>query len=153
MEETDYNRLRGRLATSEETPDSISLKDQEAGAHAEETENASRHKGPEYCHTRRQVEQPVASSTEKKPLWKRLEIVRRDDSRRADILLMRLTRPLKFLLFPVISWTGFSYGVVIVWLAIINATQSLLLANAPYNFSTISVGYTFFAPLVGTTLA
>ena len=66
---------------------------------------------------------------------------------------MRLTRPLKFLLFPVISWTGFSYGVVIVWLAIINATQSLLLANPPYNFSTIGVGYTFFAPLVGTTLA
>lgn len=73
-------------------------------------------------------------------------------SKKKNTVLMRMWRTIEFLRFPVIFYAGFSYGVYIVWLALLNATQSWFLTDEPYGFSTSQVGLTFIAPLIGTTL-
>lgn len=64
-----------------------------------------------------------------------------------------MIRPIKFLSFPVVFYTGFSYGATLVWLAMMNATESVVLSGAPYHFSTSIIGVTFLSPLIGSTLA
>ncbi|KAL1878112.1 hypothetical protein VTK73DRAFT_8073 [Phialemonium thermophilum] len=68
-------------------------------------------------------------------------------------VLRLMGRPILLLTFPVIAYAGFLYGCNIVWLSVLNATESMVLSNPPYSMSTSIVGLTFIAPLIGTTLA
>lgn len=89
----------------------------------------------------------------RKSYTSRLKLIEVDGFRRKNHLLRLMMRPILFLLFPVISYAGFSYGCSVVWLAFMNATESAVFANAPYDFPTSIVGLTFISPLVGNTLA
>lgn len=61
-------------------------------------------------------------------------------------------RPLIFLTFPVIAYSGFSYGSNIVWFNVLNGTTSLILSRVPYGFASSSVGLAYFAPFLGMTV-
>lgn len=95
----------------------------------------------------------ASTSYAKSSYASRLKPIRSKHLHSKNIMLRLIGRPLYLLSFPIIAYAGFLYGANITWLSVVNATQSMVLANAPYNLSTSSVGLTFLAPLVGTTLA
>ena len=66
------------------------------------------------------------------------------------IMLPRMMlRPLIFLTFPVIFYSGFSYGSNLVWFNVLNGTASLILGGPPYNFKASMVGLSYLSPLIG----
>lgn len=83
----------------------------------------------------------------------RLKPIERKNLKGENRLIKLISRPILLLAFPIISYAGFIYGCNIVWLSVLNATESMVLSNKPYNMPTSTVGLTFIAPLVGTTLA
>ncbi|KAJ9501954.1 hypothetical protein H2202_002916 [Exophiala xenobiotica] len=64
--------------------------------------------------------------------------------------LFGVVRPLKLMTFPVIAYCGFNYGASLIWYNVLNATSSLILSGAPYNFAPSMVGLTYFSPIIGT---
>ncbi|KAG5358613.1 putative MFS-type transporter [Yarrowia sp. B02] len=70
------------------------------------------------------------------------------DKPRPMMLWTMFKRPFKLLLFPAIVYSGFLYGSSLVWFNVLNATASLILSSAPYNFGTISVGLSYFCPCI-----
>ncbi|KAH7215276.1 major facilitator superfamily domain-containing protein [Fusarium oxysporum] len=89
----------------------------------------------------------------KKSRISRLKPIERKNLKGENRLIKLISRPILLLAFPIISYAGFIYGCNIVWLSVLNATESMVLSNKPYNMPTSTVGLTFIAPLVGTTLA
>jgi hypothetical protein len=62
-------------------------------------------------------------------------------------------RPLLLLQFPVISWSGFQYGINLCWFNVLNATAALILSGPPYNFKASFIGVAYVAPMIGVTVA
>ncbi|GFF73772.1 hypothetical protein IFM60648_04022 [Aspergillus lentulus] len=54
-----------------------------------------------------------------------------------------------YLSWPVIFYAGFSYGSYLIWFNVLNATSSLILGSAPYNFSSSMVGLSYLACCLG----
>lgn len=97
---------------------------------------------------------PVGSSDyAKKSHLARLKPFEMINLRNKNQLPQLMGRPFYLMTFPIIVFAGFLYGSNIVWLSLLNATESMVLSNNPYNMTTSQVGLTFIAPLVGTTLA
>ncbi|RDW73592.1 hypothetical protein BP5796_07034 [Coleophoma crateriformis] len=59
------------------------------------------------------------------------------------------TDQIRFFSWPVVVWTGWAYGLLLVWLVIVGTTSSSILSIAPYNFSASMVGLTNVAGLLG----
>ena len=89
----------------------------------------------------------------KKSYAARLKPVESRHLRQKNYMLRLLAQPFTMYAFPIVCFAGFLYGANIVWLSFLNATESLLLSNKPYNMATSTLGLTFIAPLVGTSLA
>lgn len=89
----------------------------------------------------------------KKTYMDKLKLVRMADLRKPNRLLGMVSRPLIFLTFPVIFYSGFCYGSNLVWFNVLNGTSSLILANPPYNFAASMVGLAYFSPLIGTAIS
>jgi hypothetical protein len=51
--------------------------------------------------------------------------------------------------FPVISFSGFMYGSILVWFNVLNGTFSLILSGDPYNFISSMVGLSYLSCLIG----
>ncbi|KAJ3538869.1 hypothetical protein NM208_g5719 [Fusarium decemcellulare] len=94
-----------------------------------------------------------ATTTLSRSRLARLKPIERKNLRGENRLVKLISRPILLLAFPIIVYSGFIYGCNIVWLSVLNATESMVLSNRPYSMSTSTVGLTFIAPLVGTTLA
>ena len=62
-------------------------------------------------------------------------------------------RPLIFLTFPLIFYSGFMYGSNLIWFNVLNGTSSLILSEPPYGFSASIVGVCYVSPLIGVILA
>lgn len=58
-------------------------------------------------------------------------------------------RPFVYLSFPVIFFSGFMYGSMLVWFNVLNGTASLVLSGAPYHFSSSMVGLSYISCLIG----
>lgn len=69
---------------------------------------------------------------QKKSYWAKLKIF--DKRRPLQHWLFGIIRPLKLMTFPVIAYCGFNYGASLIWYNVLNATSSLILSGAPYNF-------------------
>ncbi|KAJ6444349.1 C2H2 transcription factor [Purpureocillium lavendulum] len=64
-------------------------------------------------------------------------------------MLLKSWRALKILVFfPNILWAAFLYGSNIAWYSVINATISLILTPAPYEFKPTMVGVCYLSPFV-----
>ncbi|CAN6602167.1 protein Hol1p [Trichomonascus vanleenenianus] len=59
-------------------------------------------------------------------------------------------RPIYLLFsFPAVAWCGLFYGLALAWFNVYNATASVILSAAPYNFSSSMVGLSYVAPTIG----
>lgn len=70
------------------------------------------------------------------------------DPPRPMMLPAMFLRPFKLLLFPVIVYSGFLYGIGLVWFNVLNATASMILSAPPYNFPMTSVGMAYLSPSI-----
>ncbi|KIW22148.1 uncharacterized protein PV07_12469 [Cladophialophora immunda] len=61
----------------------------------------------------------------------------------------RAYRSLKYLSWPVIFYAGFSYGSYLIWFNVLNATASIILGGAPYNFKASMVGLSYVSTCLG----
>lgn len=84
--------------------------------------------------------------------WGRLKVFDRKVLRYPNHLKGMFLRPLIFLRFPVIFYSGFSYGSNLIWFNVLNGTTSLILSEAPYGFSSSMVGLCYISPLIGVIL-
>ena len=89
---------------------------------------------------------------EKRPLGERLKIFHRKALHHPNRMKGMALRPLIFLSFPIIFYSGFSYGSSLVWFNVLNGTASLILSGEPYNFSSSIVGLCYVSPLIGIIL-
>ncbi|KAF2260877.1 putative MFS transporter [Lojkania enalia] len=67
-------------------------------------------------------------------------------------MLKRAIRSLKYLGWPVIFYAGFSYGSYLIWFNVLNATASIILGGAPYNFSASMVGLSYVSCVIGVII-
>lgn len=76
----------------------------------------------------------------------------RNDAGRPSVkqMFIMMYRPLALLFyFPTVDWAGFLYGINLSWYNVVNATMSLILSSAPYNFRPSMVGVAFLSVFVG----
>ncbi|KAK3181876.1 hypothetical protein K4F52_006779 [Lecanicillium sp. MT-2017a] len=71
---------------------------------------------------------------------------------RPFLMHWRAWQSIKFLSWPNIFYAGFSYGTYLIYFNILNATASILLGGAPYNFKPSIVGLSYVAAVIGTIL-
>ncbi|EFZ02997.2 MFS transporter [Metarhizium robertsii] len=74
------------------------------------------------------------------------------DSPRPFLMHWRAWQSLRLLTWPNIFFAGFSYGTYLIWFNILNATASIILGGAPYNFKPSIVGLSYIACLIGVIL-
>jgi MFS family permease len=67
-------------------------------------------------------------------------------------ILQSAIRSLRFLGWPVIFYSGFSYGSYLIWSNMLNGTISLILTKPLYNFSTSQVGLSYLSDCIGVLL-
>lgn len=75
------------------------------------------------------------------------------DKPRPFMMHWRAWQTLKFLSWPVVFYSGFSYGSYLIWFNILNATASIILGGPPYHFSAAIVGLCYLACILGVTVA
>ncbi|GAB1730824.1 hypothetical protein NU195Hw_g1757t1 [Hortaea werneckii] len=75
------------------------------------------------------------------------------DRPRPQRMQYRCVLSLRLLSWPVIFYAGFSYGSYLIWFNVLNATASLILGGAPYNFSSSMVGLSYLSCLLGVIAA
>lgn len=85
----------------------------------------------------------------KKPLSKRIAFVTK-----TDIPIKRhFYQPLlAFFIFPAVTFTALTYGLLLAWFAIISSAGSYFLLDPPYNFSPANVGLFHLAGFIGATI-
>ena len=94
----------------------------------------------------------VATNHVRKSYWSKLKVFDTKVLRYPNHLKGMVLRPLIFLSFPVIFYSGFCYGSNLIWFNVLNGTASLILSKAPYGFSSSIVGLCYFSPLIGVVL-
>jgi MFS family permease len=67
-------------------------------------------------------------------------------------MLQRAIRSLRYLGWPAIFYAGFSYGSYLIWFNVLNATSSIILGGAPYNFSASMVGLSYVSCVIGVII-
>ena len=87
-----------------------------------------------------------------KSYWSKLKVFDTEALRYPNHLKEMVLRPLIFLTFPVIFFSGFSYGSNLIWFNVLNGTASLILSESPYGFSSSIVGLCYLSPLIGVIL-
>ncbi|KAF6835322.1 major facilitator superfamily transporter [Colletotrichum plurivorum] len=76
---------------------------------------------------------------------------RRDMNLQASLRSM-VVRPFVYLSFPVIVFSGFTYGAILCYFNVLNGTASLILSRSPYNFRASIVGLSYVSCLVGVAV-
>lgn len=53
---------------------------------------------------------------------------------------------------PIVLWSGFLYGATLIWYTVMNATEAMVLAAPPYNFSSAMCGLAYLSPCIFTCI-
>jgi hypothetical protein len=136
MEETNYHRRTSGIVAETESPppEAATGEDQEKNPVVGKTittENGELHAAPK-------------TYVQKLSIW---------TPHPGQGMISRAIRSLKYLGWPVIFYAGFSYGSYLIWFNVLNATASIILGGAPYNFSASIVGTSYIACCVGVVAA
>lgn len=75
------------------------------------------------------------------------------DKARKQRIPYRMWLSLRLISWPVVFYAGFSYGSYLIWFNVLNATASVILGGAPYDFSSSMVGLSYVACLLGVIAA
>lgn len=89
---------------------------------------------------------PVEMYGKEKTFWQKLSVI---DASRKQLMPYRILLSLKLVSWPVVFYAGFSYGSYLIWFNVLNATASVLLGGAPYNFSSSMVGLSYLSCMIG----
>lgn len=148
MEETNYDRKTIGVIAAAGSRSSV---EKEVALNAGEEEKVS-DDGPK---SKGQLAAPagVAALPEEvstKSYWQKLSLI---DKPRPFMMHYRAWQSLKLLSWPVVFYSGFSYGTYLIYFNILNATASLILSGPPYNFQPAFVGLAYISCLVGVTAA
>ena len=150
MEETNYHRMslakgKERVVSSIESPPSDSKAESQPNDKEDAilTRNLAAIDAEKYDYKNHQ----------KKSYLSKLKVFESKSLTYPNHLKGMILRPLIFLTFPVILYSGFSYGSNLVWFNVLNGTASLVLSSPPYNFPSSQVGLAYISPIVGVTLA
>lgn len=95
-------------------------------------------------------EPAIAPTGKPKGFLKRMSIL---DKPRPFMMHYRAWQSLKLLSWPVVFYSGFSYGTYLIYFNILNATSSIILGGPPYNFKPAMVGLTYISCMIGVTVA
>ncbi|KAI1098966.1 putative MFS transporter [Jackrogersella minutella] len=134
MEETNYDRRTVGIV-AEASPDVEKSKE----ASKDESNSVERIASPE-----------GRPSTVPKSIWQKMSVV---DKPRPFMMHYRAWQSLKLLSWPVVFYSGFSYGTYLIYFNILNATSSIILGAPPYNFRPSLVGLSYVSCMIGVALA
>ncbi|KAI2465777.1 putative MFS transporter [Annulohypoxylon bovei var. microspora] len=134
MEETNYDRRTVGIV-AEASPDEEKGKET-----SKDSSNAvSRVASPE-----------GRPSTATKTFWQKMSVA---DKPRPFMMHYRAWQSLKLLSWPVVFYSGFSYGTYLIYFNILNATSSIILGAPPYNFGPSLVGLSYVSCMIGVVAA
>lgn len=158
MEETNYHRAPQLTVEPEEIVEALATagdvspgKSTQEGVDPEKQPSAEKQPTSPAPSTRAGAGGATAikPTGSRKTFVQKMALFRREDLRQENKLKGMILRPLVFLTFPVIFAAGFMYGSILCYFNVLNGTTSLILAGAPYNFSSSMVGLTYVACLIG----
>lgn len=86
-----------------------------------------------------------------KTYWQRMGLYNTAYSDPRPFWLVAIS-PFMLVTYPAVMWAGFIYGVQIMWLSLLNVTQSELFSGPPYNLSVTNVGNINFSSFIGGIL-
>ena len=136
MEETNYVRkTSGIVATTDTTLPETTLQTDE-----EKTATVTKTIGSDSSD---EVYGPPKSFAQKLQLWHPTP---------GKGMLQRAIDSLKYLGWPVIFYSGFSYGSYLIWFNVLNGTASVILSAPPYNFSSSMVGLSYLSCCIGVVV-
>ena len=144
MEETNYHRELSSGHGAEV--------DSGADPSAETSETNSKANEKNVAETDLSVSSTVATNHSKKSYWSKLKVFDTKVLRYPNHITGMVLRPIIFLSFPVLFYSGFCYGSNLIWFNVLNGTASLILSKNPYGFSSSIVGLCYFSPLIGVVL-
>ena len=147
MEETNYHRKPLSAADPSNSGTTSSADSNKSTDEKNETSKQSITGTPAANDARRFSELP-----RKRLLKDKLKLFHREALHYPNRMKGMALRPLIFLSFPIIFYSGFSYGSSLVWFNVLNGTASLILSAEPYNFSSSIVGLCYLSPLIGIIL-
>ncbi|KAF9869713.1 hypothetical protein CkaCkLH20_12756 [Colletotrichum karsti] len=148
MEETKFDRA-GHVITAQNL-----RRPEDGGNEAKAQEDEEKKADANLDLTTSHVAQATLDSTiHKKSYFDKLKPIGSAGFKQRNYVGRLLVVPFELLSFSIIVYAGFLYGSNIIWLSVLNATESMILSQNPYNMGSNDVGLTFIAPLIGTTLA
>lgn len=89
-------------------------------------------------------------TTKKKTFFQKLSLF---DRPRPFMMHYRAWQSLKLISWPVVFYSGFSYGTYLIYFNILNGTSSIILGSPPYSFSPSMVGLSYVSCIIGTAIA
>jgi hypothetical protein len=87
-----------------------------------------------------------------KTFWQKLALFDKANFQPVPLWTIVIRPVILLVRFPIVLWSGFLYGSSLVIFNILNATTSLILGGAPYNFAPSMVGLAYLGPLIGTAI-
>ncbi|KAL5001590.1 major facilitator superfamily domain-containing protein [Aspergillus recurvatus] len=139
MEETNYARQRPSMSDrAVEVPAS------------ESNDKTSNEKDTSTSPSQSRSDPEVGVVYSKRTYMQKLSILGPRQAR--NNMFRRTWQTVYYLSWPVIFYAGFSYGSYLIWFNVLNATASLILGSAPYNFSSSMVGLSYLACCLGVVL-
>lgn len=147
LEETNYDRKTVGIVEGTQSPSPSDAEDVDSTSEKNPSPDKSTTAATETPESR-----TAGTSTvyEAKTYWQKLSLW---DKPRAFVMHWRAWQILKLLSWPVVFYSGFSYGTYLVWFNILNATASIILGGEPYNFTPAIIGLSYISCIVGTTFA
>ena len=150
MEETNYHRdpAPESLTTIDDAQTSPSKKYQSASEPDGESKLGVSSNGSNST----DVDQKRSHHYKSKSFLTKLKVFDRKVLQYPNMMTGMILRPLIFLSFPVICYSGLSYGSNLIWFNVLNDTASLILSGNSYNFSPSIVGLCYLSPLIGVAI-
>lgn len=125
MEETNYDRKTVGVVIS----NSQQITEKTEGSDNEKTEGSLKTSSGDVEGASSNV--AIAESYPVKTYWQKLSLL---DKPRPFMIFAMIWHQLKFVTWPVVLYSGWAYGISVVWSIVLGATSSLFLSAAPYNF-------------------
>lgn len=119
-EETNYARKTTEVGSETSPSGDISNTDEKSVNHTSTT--------PADLDT--SSDRPIGQST--KSFWQKMALF---DVSRTNHMWTMFQNQIRFTTFPVVLFSGFQYGLALVWTVVLGTTTSEILSAAPYNFS------------------
>ncbi|OAQ78320.1 MFS transporter [Purpureocillium lilacinum] len=158
LEETNYDRKSVGVVYTEGRPATTAYEKHTVAEEGEKGGTADKLRQSEFADVESTVDGssvphvrgvPAGLTGTEKSFWQKLSLL---DVPRRFMMFSRAWQVLKLLSWPVVLYSGFSYGCYLVWFNILTATNSVILSDAPYHFAPSVVGLTYIACMIGAII-